>query len=108
MKTSISVLAVVAILLFASFLESPTMNTRGGTFAPSENAEETSEVSGQSQENEATAYTSLESVLVESKELDGYLVEAYQEIEIYKDKQGNIVKRVPTYNYDYIKYKIGP
>ncbi|WP_028782452.1 hypothetical protein [Thalassobacillus devorans] len=108
MKNPISVLAVVVILLFAAFLETPAMNISGVTFAPSENAEETSEVSSQTQENDAAAYTSLESVLVESKEVDGYLVETYQEIEIYKDQQGNIIKRIPTSNYDYIKYKIEP
>ncbi|MFG6117117.1 hypothetical protein ACGTN9_18355 [Halobacillus sp. MO56] len=106
MKNSSALLAVVVILLFTAFLETPALNISGVTFAPSKNAEETSEVSGLSQKNKATAYSSLESVLVESKEVDGYLVETYQEIEIYKDQQGNIVKRVPTSNYDYIKYKM--
>lgn len=41
----------------------------------------------------------------EDEEVDGYIVETYREYEIYKDKYGNIIKQVPTSNFDYIKYK---
>jgi hypothetical protein len=37
--------------------------------------------------------------------VDGYIVETYREYEVYKDKDGNIFKQVPTSNFDYIKYK---
>ncbi|WP_010272629.1 hypothetical protein [Paenibacillus senegalensis] len=33
-----------------------------------------------------------------------YEVHTYQLIEIYKDNQGNIVKRVPTENFNYLRY----
>jgi len=39
------------------------------------------------------------------EEVDGYIVETYREYEIYKDQYGNIIKQVPTSNFDYIKYK---
>jgi hypothetical protein len=39
------------------------------------------------------------------KEVDGYIVETYREYEIYKDKNGNTIERVPTANYDYFRYK---
>ncbi|EFV74610.1 hypothetical protein HMPREF1013_05162 [Bacillus sp. 2_A_57_CT2] len=39
------------------------------------------------------------------KEVDGYIVETYREYEIYKDEEGNIIKQVPTSNFNYLKYK---
>lgn len=39
------------------------------------------------------------------EEVDGYIVETYREYEIYKDQDGNIIKQVPTSNFNYIKYK---
>lgn len=41
----------------------------------------------------------------QDEEVDGYIVETYREYEVYKDKDGNILKQVPTSNFDYIKYK---
>lgn len=37
--------------------------------------------------------------------VDGYIVETYREYEFYRDKAGNIIKQVPTSNYEYIRYK---
>ncbi|PKR86829.1 hypothetical protein [Heyndrickxia camelliae] len=47
----------------------------------------------------------LEEKLVGTEEIEGYTVETYQEFEIYKDKDGNIKKVVPTSNFNYLKYK---
>jgi hypothetical protein len=41
----------------------------------------------------------------QDEEVDGYIVETHREYEIYKDQDGNIIKEVPTSNYNYIKYK---
>jgi hypothetical protein len=41
----------------------------------------------------------------QDEEVDGYIVETHREYEIYKDQAGNIIKEVPTSNYNYIKYK---
>jgi hypothetical protein len=38
-------------------------------------------------------------------EEDGYIVEIYREYEIYKDATGNVVKEVPTSNFEYMRYK---
>ena len=48
---------------------------------------------------------SLEMVLVSKKEVSGYIIETYREYESYKDKSGEIIKDVPTSNYDYLRYK---
>jgi hypothetical protein len=46
----------------------------------------------------------LEMVFEEVSEIDGYVVETYREYEIYKNEQGQVVNKVPTSNYDYIRY----
>lgn len=47
---------------------------------------------------------SLEYFFEEQFEQDGYIVETYREYEVYKNDIGQIEKKVPTSNYDYIKY----
>ncbi|MGE6260359.1 hypothetical protein ACQKCU_21170 [Heyndrickxia sporothermodurans] len=37
---------------------------------------------------------------------EGYVIETYQEFEIYKDENGIIYKSTPTKNYHYLKYTI--
>ena len=67
------------------------------------NAEATEEVD-ESDEVAALNF-SLELVLEDKSEMDGYVVETYQEYEFYKDDHGNVVKKVPTSNYNYLRYK---
>ncbi|WP_409250612.1 hypothetical protein V1502_10550 [Bacillus sp. SCS-153A] len=38
-------------------------------------------------------------------EEDGYIVEIYREYEIYRDRNGKIIKEVPTANFEFIRYK---
>ncbi|WP_121612999.1 hypothetical protein [Mesobacillus foraminis] len=49
---------------------------------------------------------SLEMHLVGQDEVSGYIVETYREYEVYKNDSGEVVKEVPTANFDYIRYKI--
>lgn len=58
------------------------------------------------EEESETTYLELENVFVSDEEVDGYMVETYREYEVYKDKNGEVIKTVPTANYDYIRYKI--
>jgi hypothetical protein len=39
------------------------------------------------------------------KEVDGYIIETYREYEIHRDQAGNILKQIPTSNYEYIRYR---
>ena len=39
------------------------------------------------------------------KEVDGYIVETYREYEVHRDQNGNIIKQMPTSNYEYVRYK---
>ena len=36
---------------------------------------------------------------------NGYIVEIYREFEIYRDANGNVIKEVPTANFEFIRYK---
>ena len=42
--------------------------------------------------------------LEKSEKDGGYIVETYQEYEIYKDKEGNIKEEIPTSRTDTLKY----
>ncbi len=46
----------------------------------------------------------MEEKLVRKKKIDGYIVETYREYEVYKDAAGNVTKKVPTSQYDELKY----
>lgn len=46
-----------------------------------------------------------EYMLVDSEVIDGYILETYREFEIHKDRGGNVIKSVPTSNFDYLRYK---
>ncbi|MBD8070425.1 hypothetical protein [Bacillus sp. PS06] len=60
----------------------------------------------QSEEEEVTEILipTLEDRLVNTELIDGYIVEEYREFEVYTDEEGNVVKTVPTANYNYIRY----
>jgi hypothetical protein len=47
----------------------------------------------------------LEYILENTEEVDGYLVETYREYEFYSDENGKMIKKVPTNHFDFIRYK---
>ena len=47
----------------------------------------------------------LETFLVSQERVFGEVVETYREYEVYYDQHGQVVKKVPTPHYDYIRYK---
>ncbi|MCQ6276826.1 hypothetical protein JMM81_18235 [Bacillus sp. V3B] len=67
--------------------------------------EETNVTIDEESEEVAAQNYSLDMVLEETTEIDGYIVETYREYEIYKDNKGKIIKKVPTSNYDYLRYE---
>ncbi|MCM3764593.1 hypothetical protein [Neobacillus niacini] len=42
--------------------------------------------------------------LVKREKVDGYIVETYQEYEVYKDEKGNITDEVPTSKVETLRY----
>jgi hypothetical protein len=69
--------------------------------------EETASANASSDQDSQEPYQHpfLETKLVDVTEDDGYVVEVYREYEVYKDKEGNIIERKPTENYQYLRYK---
>lgn len=47
----------------------------------------------------------LEEKLIKTKKEDGYITETYREYEVYKDKNGKVIKSVPTSKMDTLFYK---
>ncbi|WP_186577029.1 hypothetical protein [Aquibacillus kalidii] len=101
MKTLFSMLILVLLFAFVGFIESQN-NTEEMIGAYSSALDESETVS--THERKVPSYTELDLILEGKEEVDGQIVETYQEYEIYKDDQGNIVKKVPTANYSYISY----
>jgi len=104
MKKSLAFLGLIAILSVVAFFET-TESLQG--FTPSfreEMEEESEEVSGEAEEDyETTLEYSKEGTKIEN----GYRIETYREYEIYTDEEGNVIKKEPTANYNYLRYKLG-
>jgi hypothetical protein len=66
--------------------------------------ETNAEVNEEGDEIIAQNYT-LELVLEKKDEINDYVLETYREYEIYKDANGNVVKKVPTERFEYLRYK---
>ncbi|MYL48094.1 hypothetical protein GLV98_01295 [Halobacillus litoralis] len=96
---------LLGVFAWIGYMESPNMKPEDHFQTP---------VSTEDRETEAVAtqetedlFTTMELELVHegTKVVDGSKVEAYREYEIYKDRDGNIIKEVPTEHYNYIKYQ---
>lgn len=108
---------VVIVLTFIviGYLESPyslfnkqyaTISSIPYEVAMSKQAETVSTNEGPSEKEEITALNfSLDMVLENKSEVDGVIVETYQEYEIYKDENGKVVKKIPTSHFDYLRYQ---
>ena len=126
MKKLLPIIGIIVTMVVLIYLESPysliNKNYVGVTSIPNEvlqaeaTAEEAEAVTSDSDvlederntgENESeefmTNYT-LE-MLFEERMIEGdYVIEEYREYEVSRDKNGEIIKSVPTSNYDYIRY----
>ena len=69
-----------------------------------EGNDDTNEKSLETEEIAALNF-SLEMVLESRSEVDDDIVETYREYEIYKEENGQVVKKVPTSKYEYLRYK---
>lgn len=96
---------LLCILVFLAYLNNVTENELSGTHS-------TIPVSNDGVEEDQTASNDLNPVLeyrlVDSKKdkEEGYIIEKYQEFEIFTKKDGTIYKTNPTNNFSYLKYKI--
>lgn len=99
-KTVTSVFLLLVMLGLAAYLDSPysflnknyAYTTDQPVMAQPVEVEQSSDV------------PELEEKLVNTKRVDGYIVETYEEFEVYKDKDGNVIKSEPTGKTDSIRY----
>lgn len=97
-------IGIIAIIGIIAVLESPMMAIDPFTVDFYESVPV-----GGNMENEISVPNesmSLEKELVSKDIMDGYIVETYQEFEVYRDPKGEIVRSIPTSNYDYLRYLI--
>ena len=121
MKKFLPLIGIAIIFIVVGYLESPysVMNKPYATSSsiPYEvtiakdsepvSIEENDDTNEKSLETEEIAALnfSLEMVLESRSEVDDDIVETYREYEIYKDENGQVVKKVPTSKYEYLRYK---
>ena len=108
-----SILFIVFILGVIAYLDTAELQSNDtATFLTSVAVnEDTEETIGDGDVNQSkedpldSLIPNLEYRLIEtSLTKDGYLLETYREFEIYEDESGDILKSVPTANYEYIRY----
>lgn len=124
MKFFLPAVGIILTVVLVSYLESPSsvINKEHVQFSsipyevlradaeaqgsePASLLEEETNVTADKESEEVLAQNySLDMILEEKTEIDGYIVETYREYEIYKDDQGQVFKKVPTSNYDYLRY----
>lgn len=98
----ISLILVIVLLAFIAYIETPTASINKNQVLFYSPTNENQEVS--SNTDEIFGAPELEYKLEETKEEDGFIVEVYREYEIYKNRQGDIVKTVATDNTEFIHY----
>ena len=102
MKTKLSMLGVVLVLGLSTFLDNPP-NPSGNTMYYNFGIEESVDVEAQNVQRSASY--SYEFLLDDMKEMDDYIIETYREYKVHKDADGNVISRIPTSNYQYLKYE---
>lgn len=96
------VFVVVLLLAFIAYIQTPTASiNKDQVLFYSANTED-AEVSSSLEELYGTPI--LEYKLEDTKEEDGFLIETYREYEIYKDKNGEVVKTVATDHTQFLQY----
>ena len=101
MKTKpMTLLILLFILGVAAYLDSPySFLNKNYSYTADEPA-----VAQPMNQIESPNTPATEEKLVKKEKVDGYIVETYREYEVYKDEAGNVTKKVPTSQYDELKY----
>lgn len=102
MKTSIAWLGALFVLVVTALLDAPPATEKETNYY---NLAEDETVDANVETTKRSANSSYEYVLDTMNEVDGNIVESYREYEIHLDKEGNEIVRIPTDNYQYLKYQ---
>lgn len=101
MKTKpMNILILFLIIGFTAYLDSPySLLNEAFSFTASQPV-----LTQPAEESDFVNFPDTQEKLVKIEKQGGYTIETYQEYEVYKDKNGNIEKEVPTSVYDELKY----
>ncbi|MEH7418149.1 hypothetical protein V7266_23045 [Neobacillus drentensis] len=99
-KTFISVFFAVILLGFSAYLDSPySFLNKNYAYSNDQPA-----VAIPASVESSTNVPETKEKLVKREKEAGYIIETYEEYEVYKDKDGQIVKSEPTGQTDTLKY----
>lgn len=101
MKSKIALLGGLLVLVGAAFLDAPPGTSEKSNYF---HISEDDTVDANVQTTKRSVSSSYEYVLDSMNEVEGYIVESYREYEIHRDTEGNEIVRIPTENYQYLKY----
>lgn len=93
------------VFILVVFLDSPKSEFHQSTITSMTLEEQEVDASATNTDKVHSSNASLEYILEEVKVESKYIVEVYQEYEIYKDEDGNIIERIPTSNFNYLRYE---
>ncbi|WP_246946147.1 hypothetical protein [Bacillus pinisoli] len=94
---------LVCILGIVAYLDSP-ISMSGHRIDYETLVPAMAEVAGE--EEEITSIPTFEMQLIKKEVIDGHVVETYQEFEVLKDKNGEIISSTPTEKLEYLRYFI--
>jgi hypothetical protein len=99
-KTFINAFFLLLIVAFMAYLESPySFINKNYAYSTDEPVLTKPVLAKPSEETPETVEK-----LKKTKKEDGYIVETYEEFDIYRDKNGKVIKDVPTGQMDTLKY----
>ncbi|MFF2445812.1 hypothetical protein ACFVSW_01835 [Neobacillus sp. NPDC058068] len=99
-KTFTCVACLLVTLVFAAYLDSPySFFNKNYAYSSVQPA-----IAQPVEVEPSSDIPELEEKLEKLERVDGYIVETYEEYEVYKDKDGNVIKSEPTGKTDSIRY----
>ncbi|WP_409300767.1 hypothetical protein [Peribacillus sp. SCS-155] len=94
---------IIGITLLSSFMEEKSLHNLPPS-VPS--IEEPVAANTKAEEDKISGILpELEQILEDKEQVDGYTVEVYREYEVYRNKNGDVLKSVPTENLSFLRYK---
>ncbi|WP_407270562.1 hypothetical protein [Radiobacillus sp. PE A8.2] len=106
MRTSFALLGLILVMVVMAFLNGQDITddqTQATIYSSQDNLEASANAEGQ--ETVVHAFNSLEWVLEDTNTVGEYIVETYQEYEIYTDENGTVIQELPTANFQYLRFR---
>lgn len=101
MKTKLAILGSLVVLALSAFLNTPPSNLESNYYSTDEETTAGAKVEPVAR----STSTFYEFMLEDMKQVDGYIVETYREYEVHEDAEGDVIIRIPTENYQYLRYQ---